>query len=289
MEHLLKLFLFCFGAILVTGCSKNPQELDYTGLYHSPSEAIESRFSKYMDWNAGHAERVVSVPTSDYRVYFCSDIHYCEGRDALEPMLALERADAKASFIIVNGDLTDHVAGLDTVEARVGRHYDAGGDPVFYTAGNHDLFFGRWPRFFALFGSSVYVLRVQGPDYKDLFVFLDSANGLLGKSQLKWLRQQLEKQSGCRHITVVTHNNLFNQDQNQGRCSIPPLDEVYELVHLMEKHGVGMCMQSHNHYPSLTNFKGIRLLVSPALQDNGYCLVDYTSDGIFNTFKKIEY
>lgn len=282
-KRLLHILLLGF-ATLLTACSDNPQELDYTGLFHNPSESVQTRFDQYMDWNANHPAFVETVTSDDYRLFFCSDVHYREDRNQLEPFLKLSRNDATCPFIIINGDLSDHEAGFDTVQARILRHYAAGGRLVYTTAGNHDLYFGRWLDFFNHFGSSTYVVKVQGPGYEDIFIFLDSANGTLGRSQLKWLKEQLEGTTAARHITVVTHNNLFNQDQNQGRCSTPPMDEVYQITHLMEKHGVEACIQSHNHYPSLTTFKGIQLVVTPALQDGGYITLDYTTDKISTHF-----
>lgn len=253
---------------LMTSCNKN---YDYLGMFTSVSESSDERFAQSMKYNEEHGYDIITGVPDDYKVYAMTDIHVDFSTDNLDRYVADYLADSTAAdFSLCLGDLINATGHFDYFKEHVKPVTDAG-RKIYYTVGNHDLYFNQWKEFYSRFGSSSYWFEVHTVGgFKDLYIAIDSGNGTLGIDQREWLENVLkEKQNqGIRHIIVFTHTHLFKKDASQGHTSNFNMEETYDLADLFARYGVSMVVQGHSHHRDLTIFKGVTYLRLDALEDH---------------------
>jgi 3',5'-cyclic AMP phosphodiesterase CpdA len=200
-----------------------------------------------------------------------SDIHVDFSTDNLDRYVSDYLADTEAApFSLCLGDLINATGHFDYFAEHVKPVSDAG-RKIYYTTGNHDIYFDQWPEYFKRFGSSTYWFEVQTVSgYKDLYVAIESASGTLGADQREWLENALkDKQNhGFRHIIVFTHTHFFKKDTSQGHTSNFNMEETYDLLDLFDRYDVSMVLQGHSHSRDLTMFKDVVYLRVDALEDH---------------------
>lgn len=277
------LFVLMF---FLTSCSKNN---DYLGLFYTINESPDERFAQSMSYNDEHGyDKITGVP-DNYEVYVMSDTHVSYSKtDNLDRFVSDYLADSVAApFALCLGDLINATGHWDCFADHVKPVSDAG-RKIYYTVGNHDLYFNQWKDFFSRFGSSTYWFEVQTVNgFKDLYISIDSGNGTLGYDQRRWLENVLkDKQNqGYRHILVFTHTHFFKKDSSQGHTSNFNLEETYDLLDLFDRYDVSMVLQGHSHSRDLTTFKDVVYLRVDALKD--YALDAYYT--ILNVGNYINY
>lgn len=277
------LFVLMF---FLTSCSKN---IDYLGLFYTINESPDERFAQSMSYNDEHGyDKITGVP-DNYEVYVMSDTHVSYSKtDNLDRFVSDYLADSVAApFALCLGDLINATGHWDCFADHVKPVSDAG-RKIYYTVGNHDLYFNQWKDFFSRFGSSTYWFEVQTVNgFKDLYISIDSGNGTLGYDQRRWLENVLkDKQNqGYRHILVFTHTHFFKKDSSQGHTSNFNLEETYDLLDLFDRYDVSMVLQGHSHSRDLTTFKDVVYLRVDALKD--YALDAYYT--ILNVGNYINY
>ena len=266
-----------FAIIIFSGCKK----YDVKGLLfpNGANQDIETRFAQSVEWNNSHAEIAVSVPSGDYRFYEGADIHTETTTKNLTAMLNSARNDSAAAFVVLVGDLINQRGAFDVFAPALNfdgttQKYD---NHTFTVIGNHDLFFGQWYDYKRYFGTSVYTFEVVFPSGRDLFIVLDSANGTLGKSQLKWLKNILKSRANYRHCIIFTHTNIFKMNLPQGTSNMP-LEESYELLDLFAKNNVTMHVSAHVHTYGADVYRDVLYVTGVALSDSdkeaGYLIFD---------------
>jgi len=276
----------CFVLFFLTSCSKNN---DYLGLFYTINESPDERFAQSMSYNDEHGyDKITGVP-DNYEVYVMSDTHVSYSKtDNLDRFVSDYLADSVAApFALCLGDLINATGHWDCFADHVKPVSDAG-RKIYYTVGNHDLYFNQWKDFFSRFGSSTYWFEVQTVNgFKDLYISIDSGNGTLGYDQRRWLENVLkDKQNhGYRHILVFTHTHFFKKDSSQGHTSNFNLEETYDLLDLFDRYDVSMVLQGHSHSRDLTTFKDVVYLRVDALKD--YALDAYYT--ILNVGNYINY
>lgn len=273
----LALILLLFSSI---SCGK----LDLVNMFLPLSTDVNKRVEQSLEWNKGAGVTTLSVPEDTYRFYACSDVHLEETRPAnFSSMIEKEKADEKAAFYLVLGDL---LFGKDHME-WVSEIMDApGNDPGFIIAGNHDIFYGGWEQWKDLFHSSTYYFFVQTPSAKDIYVMLDSANGTLGEKQLAWLKDVLENQRpGCRHCFVCVHTNFFRTDASQLPSTNFTLEETYTLTSLFSKSSVDFVLGGHDHFRDVSTYDGVTYITLDQIKDG----TDNASYMVFDTGQNIDY
>lgn len=271
-----KIVVIVAVALLAVGCER----LDLTGMVKPASADVESRVEESLAINRQNAPRVVMVATDDYRVYACADIHCTDSSHNLNTFLRHLRGDGQAAAGLLIGDLVDRKGAMATV--AVATQYTPAvhtyNTPVAAVVGNHDLFFGQWDDFKSYFGSSTYSLTVVTPNYRDLFLMLDSGGGCHGCTQMDWLRNELKYRSEYRHVVVCTHVNLLRTDLSQFVSGNLPLEETYELLDLLASHNVELCLQGHDHHRDVSRYGGVEYLTIDCLKDGtenaSYLLLD---------------
>ena len=259
------LFILMF---FLTSCTKN---IDLMGLFYTINESPDERFEQSMSYNAEYGyDKITGVP-DDYEVYVMSDIHVDFSTDNLDRFVSDYLADSVAApFALCLGDLINATGHFDLFDEHVKPVSDAG-RKIYYTVGNHDLYFNQWPEFRSRYHTSTYWFEVQTvSNFKDLYIAIDSGNGTLGRDQRDWLENLLkDKQSqGYRHIIVFTHTHFFKKDTSQGHTSNFNLEETYDLLDLFDRYDVSMVLQGHSHARDLTLFKDVVYLRVDALEDH---------------------
>lgn len=270
--------------ILLLVSSVSCGKLDLVNMFLPLSTDVNKRVEQSLEWNKGAGVTTLSVPEDTYRFYACSDIHLEETRPAnFSSMIEKEKADEKAAFYLVLGDL---LFGKDHME-WVSEIMDApGNDPGFIIAGNHDIFYGGWEQWKNLFHSSTYYFFVQTPSAKDIYIMLDSANGTLGEKQLDWLRDVLENQRpGCRQCFVCVHTNFFRTDASQLPSTNFTLEETYTLTSLFSKSSVDFVLGGHDHFRDVSTYDGVTYITLDQIKDG----TDNASYMVFDTGQNIDY
>ena len=258
----------CIALLFLASCGKN---IDYLGIFMTSSESPDERFAQSMEYNREHGYDIISGVPDEYKVYVMSDIHVDFSTDNLDRYVSDYLEDTTAvPFSLCLGDLINAKGHWDYFAEHVKPVTDAG-RKIYYTVGNHDLYFDQWYEFFSRFGSSTYWFEVHTVSgIKDLYVAIDSGNGTLGVDQREWLEDILKdkKNQGFRHIIVFTHTHLFKKDMSQGHTSNFNLEETYDLADLFDRYDISMVLQGHSHSRDLTLFKDVIYLRVDALEDH---------------------
>lgn len=121
--------------------------------------------------------------------------------------------------------------------------------PFFPVVGNHDITHNGWALFTSIFRSSFYEfdVSVKGTDQVDHFIFLDSANGTLGKNQIKYIEEgMMNSDKNVRHTFVFTHTNIFRPSSDQF-SSTYPREELYYLLNKFDEWNCTMVFLGHVH------------------------------------------
>lgn len=264
--------MICLSTLmLLAGCTK----LDLTGLVAPASAEADHRVKESLEINDRVGVRNINWPSDYYSIYVCGDIHTEVYPHRFAEMVRRQRNDSTAAFGCLLGDIYNSRADLP-VAAEVMRHdpqRDAYNTPVFPIVGNHDLFNNMWDDFKIHYGSSTYYFTVTTPNYRDLYIMLDSGGGCHGQRQMKWLHEVLDTRDQYRHCIICSHVNIFRTDQSQTVSGNLPLEETYELMDLMAKHKVELYLQGHDHHRKETLYGGVHYITLDCLKD----VADYAS------------
>lgn len=280
-RHIILCAVALATALALAGCDK----YDISGFFHSPSETVNKRFAQSMEINASHTDTLISVNSNRYSVYVCSDVHVKTTADNLGKLIDFAQADTNTACNIILGDITDQKGGLQIAYDTIKAHR-AAGLRLFTVAGNHDLYFNQWEEYKKFFGSSSYHIAIQTPDTADLFVFLDSGNGTLGRNQYRWLVSLLEsRRQSYRHCFVATHTNFFDIEMGQIPTGSFTLEETASLTSLFSESNVTMVLNGHDHHHEISHFGTTPYLtIGPAMDGNpesGYVVLTVGNEATY--------
>ena len=226
------------------------------------------------------ADRTLSL-AEPYSFIVLADTHIEDG-DAfgLEQLQSAVTANS-ASFAVICGDITQNGKTAD-----IQKFIDIANSlsvPCYPVIGNHDVFFGNFPNWKDLIGSTSYM--IDGSNIT--LLMLDSANGYFGKGQLDWLEKEAKAASGGgKRVFVFTHSNLFvkNLMELQQFSDAREVARVCSILH-------GRCdamFMGHTHnrlerqegsvdYITVDGFKATKY----------YCLVTVNNSGVSWEYKKL--
>lgn len=262
---------------LSTACGR----IDLAGLVINRSDT-EERVNDWLNYNIQNGEPVFDNVPDNYRVYATSDSHYAD-RDSIAPQgekdrvyrfVTAERNDPRAIFSILNGDLANQGGEAPYKMIDAALEYNAAtqlkNDPCFPTIGNHDVYYdcaGWFKQHYHTSTYSVVVKTVGG--HKDLFLFLDSANGTHGKAQLSWLKEKLSHRSDYRNCVVISHSWIFRTAYNYTTTPAAnlPEDEQYDFMDLMSENNVSLVVMGHFHEREYRSFNGVTYVMSDNLNE----------------------
>jgi predicted phosphodiesterase len=135
----------------------------------------------------------------------------------------------------------------------IGHNYEDIRYPFFPVVGNHDLTHNGWALWSNIFGSSFYEFDIYVDDDEngmplfDHFIFLDTASGTLGKTQVDLIEQGvLDGENSYRHTFVFSHTNIF-LPQNMQFASTFPREEAYFLLKQFDKWNASIVFCGHVH------------------------------------------
>lgn len=257
---------------LLCACNPDTWNLDVTGMFSGSSAGIDQRVEDSFDYNNKNGFPHIYATAESYSVYVCTDTHVDRTRENWEKFIQAYRADAGCPLALHLGDLVnaqnhwDYMRRpVDSIPANPTKK-----DTLLVVAGNHDLYFNQWKEYVRLWKTSTYYAIVETPAGKqDLYIFVDTGEGILGKKQTEWLTKTLNwaDTQAFRHIVVCTHTHLFKLDSSQGITSNMPLEETYALLHLLKQHKVEMFWCGHDHSREVTNLGSMTAIIIDALFD----------------------
>lgn len=262
------------SSLLALLCACNPEtwNMDITGMFCGSSAGIDTRIDDSFRYNDEHGFPLIYANDEEYKLYICTDTHVDSTRYNWKRFIQDYRNDLDCPLAIHLGDLINAQRHWDymkepltTIPANPLKK-----DTLLAVVGNHDLYFNQWSEYVRLWKTSTYYAIVRTPSGKqDLYIFIDTGEGILGKRQTEWLTTTLNwaDKQGFRHISVCTHTHLFKRDSSQGHTSNMPLEETYALLHLLKQHNVEMFWCGHDHSREITNLGSLTAIVIDALFD----------------------
>jgi len=143
-------------------------------------------------------------------------------------------------------------------EDFIGMSYEDIKFPFFPIVGNHDLTHNGWAMWTSLFGSSFYEFDVlvgffNGDEESgseaiyDHFIFLDTASGTLGKTQIDLIEQGvLDGDHNYRHTFVFSHTNIFRPSSMEFASTFSR-EETFFLLQQFEKWNANIVFCGHVH------------------------------------------
>lgn len=293
------LSIFFMAVLLLSGCvDPDNTSLDMAGMFYGSSPRVDQRFAESQAYNAKAGYATVRSLTENYRIYVHTDSHVTDTRRNLEYFVRQYRSDLNCPVAIHLGDLIDaqnHWEYMWKTYTDIPQNpIKLRGDTLFVMAGNHDIYFGQWEQYKQYGKTSSYYFIVKTPlGKRDFFLVLDSAEGTLGTDQMKWFREILDwaDKQNFRHKVVCSHTHLFKADGSQGHTSNFELEETYEMLSLMKRHGVEMYWSGHDHSREVVTTGGVTCIVVDALLDSGNpagYMIATMGDKIDYEFKTIE-
>ncbi|MDD2286179.1 MAG: metallophosphoesterase [Paludibacter sp.] len=244
--------------VVLTSCIG---DADLTGFIRS-TDRIEDRFEASMKWNASNPFKTITVASEAYNLLVTADVHVGE-TDNYQKFLQRGIQHDIEALVFVGDFVTGKEKDYETFHSLL-PDYET--KPRFLLTGNHELYFDGWKHFQRLYGTSIYYFTVQTPSIKDLYICLDSGSGTLGKSQLTWLKELLEKDRNLYNQCVIfTHVNFF---RDRHTLSTNPLvNELLVLLDLFEKYQVNLVIMGHDHIRAENQLGNTTYLTLDTLED----------------------
>ena len=290
-------------AVVLTACEKvSPIGVLVAGT------AVEDRVKmSHLFYRNHYNDKVYLVANGDYTFIVGADSHLTTDSGRLDEMLAIglqsddlfyahlgDIADTKAEYYVTLDSLLKEgksrfvekyfrkVDEYTYEDTRLGFDpgttlYDEIVYPFFPVVGNHDITHNGWALWSNIFHSSFYEIDVivQQEDRDmafDHLIFLDSASGTLGKTQIDLIEQGVldgkyaDGESVYRHTFVFSHTNIF-RPQFFEFASTFTREETFFLLDQFEKWNVTCAFCGHVHTWDERNFNGVHYLTLDAMSE----------------------
>ena len=283
----------------LTSCEHLREKINPPGILLAGT-AVEDRidmsytyFLKYFD------DRVVLVAEGDYSFIVGADSHVTTDPGRMDEMLAIglenddlfyahlgDIADTKANYYITLDSLLQegkkryvakYYTELDPYHYVYNNNPDE--DPATFTydeidfpflpvVGNHDITRNGWALWSSIFHSSFYEVDVidflpDGDIAIDHLIFLDSASGTLGETQIQLIEDGVLNGKytlgGYRNTFVFSHTNIFRPQFNEFASTFTR-EETFYLLDRFEKWDVTCVFCGHVHTWDERNYNGVHYL-----------------------------
>jgi predicted phosphodiesterase len=273
VKYMPKILLPILWVCAAYGCN-----VDLGGLFASTD--LDTRLREKNNFRFLSGNDLSSVSQGDeYSFIVITDVHIEDGNTrGLEKIKTVIEENEEIKFAVFCGDLTQYGSAQDINKfLEIARSLTV---PAYPVIGNHDIYFGNWPVWKDLIGSTSY--RVNG-DTATLFI-LDSANSFLGKEQMDWLEKELK--SARDRVFVFSHHNIFAG----AAVNIQQLSDTRERARLISvlKRKRGIMFTGHSHERLVREAGGtLYINIEDFSANKTYCLVSVKKTGISYEFKKL--
>ena len=147
--------------------------------------------------------------------------------------------------------------------------------PFYPVVGNHDITHNGWALYSRLFKTTFYEFTVKVGEKYDRFIFLDSANGTLGKYQIDEIENgffQRDKKD-IRNTFVFTHTNIFRPSLNEF-ASTYCREEMYYILDKLSDWNTTIMFYGHVHAWDERMFGNVKHITMPSMN-----FVDHPNGG----------
>lgn len=265
--------------LLLTCCKRG--NYDVIGMFASQGPDVESRFRQSMKYNESMPTVTYQAASDNYRLFVCTDVHVDTVTTELDAFVQTVLTDDNhVGVVLCLGDLQNAYGNLPRFLESIKPLEDSPDVDFVSVPGNHDLYYKLWADYSRHFGTGSFYFYIQTPGGdRDLFLCLDSASGVIGRSQRLWAESVLEASRDCRHKVLCTHTHFFKIDHSQGHTSNYPMEETMELLAMISRCGVDYVMTGHDHTAEETMYNGVMFRVFPAMahyeQKSYYSVVEF--------------
>ena len=302
MKKRISLYILLSLCALVS-CQKLRDKISPQGILMAGT-AVEDRVKMSNQFYRSSLDnRVWLVAYGDYSFLVGADSHLTTDPGRMDEMLAIGLKDDDLFYAHL-GDLADTKAEyyytLDSLVKKAKERYvekyftkindfqwvansirEEGGDeypftydeityPFFPVVGNHDITHNGWALWSNIFHSSFYeidvIVMLEDGDFAfDHLIFLDSASGTLGKTQIDLINQGIldgkydDGTSMYRNTFVFSHTNIF-RPQFFEFASTFTREETFFLLDQFEKWNVTGAFCGHVHTWDERNYNGVHYL-----------------------------
>lgn len=166
-------------------------------------QALSTRVTENLEGQLTKPGNIDPPGNNNFEFVVVGDTHIGSPGGGVLKNVVAAAASFSAQFVIVAGDLTD--TGERGQYSQFKALFAERNMPYRVAIGNHDIFFNGWEAYKDEIGRSIYSFDADQVH----FVFLDSANGLLGEKQLQWLENDLRPYAN-QLVVVVSHFPPWN-------------------------------------------------------------------------------
>jgi len=222
-------------------------------------DPVSGRFEDNFSGRLTTPGNIDPAGTNDFTFAVMGDSHIgAPGGKVLSSILDRVVAAGDA-FVLLTGDITD--TGRDSQYDDLNAMF-VEKNVTFRTAiGNHDIFFGGWDSFSKKIGRSIYSFNAD-----NLHVaVIDSANGVLGEGQLRWLERDMAT-STAEHKIVISHFPAWNGTFSS-IYKMASEEEAAILKDILHRTGVDIMFASHYHGYNETVIGGVKYIVTGGAND----------------------
>ncbi|MBP5450664.1 MAG: metallophosphoesterase [Treponema sp.] len=248
MKRLLKSFFYVeilLTLLLPLSCHYAPIE------YFDRSDSVSKRAPKIRELEDDATNTVKGTLGSSYDILVLTDIHFGvkstdrHDDDVLDWLDSLAPG-TKPKFCVNLGDTADHgfEPEFDSYLELENEIKTSLSSPVYSLIGNHDLRRDGWSVFCEKMYpyTSCYHFETDGMSY----YFLDSADGTLGKAQLKNLENAFKADSKPK--VIFTHEPIYHDKANLlSATALQDTHEADKILTLFAKNKVLLYLCGHSH------------------------------------------
>ncbi len=264
--------------------------------------AVENRVKMSELFYRNHYnDKIWLVADGDYTFLVGADSHVTNDSGRMDEMLSIglrdddlfyahlgDIADTKAEYYVTLDSLLqeaksryveknyrkvndyEYVSNDNPDESPLMLQYDEIVYPFFPVVGNHDITHNGWALWSNIFHSSFYeidvIVMLEDGDFAfDHLIFLDSASGTLGKTQIDLINRGIldgkydDGTSMYRNTFVFSHTNIF-RPQFFEFASTFTREETFFLLDQFEKWNVTCAFCGHVHTWDERNYNGVHYL-----------------------------
>ncbi|MBR3731661.1 MAG: metallophosphoesterase [Spirochaetales bacterium] len=245
--------------------------VDFSGTFTAQS-TVDKRFAELDSLPQTTFDQ--TIDPNDYSFLIMSDCHYYKENSHHISNAAADSRFSNVDFIYINGDNVQ--SGQQYQYDYLLEDINSIDIPVYAGLGNHDVYNGGYELFKKYFGRTAYTLHIGDVD---LFV-MDTANGVIGTAQRKWIKDQLQS-SHAKYKIVTGHCSPIDKEYVSA-CTMGYQDDVDFMFDLFERYNVLYCITGHLHEYDDCTVRGVRYIKinDQAKSDHKYAKVSVKNGNI---------